>query len=154
MLYPPAQGLAAIEPETQAAPTAFPASHPLYTVGYSSFPSPYALAQVIESLDALLVDVRISPRSRNPQWNQSTLRDIFGDTYVHLGQWGNVNYKGGPVQIKDFEGGLHVLRTSHQPLALMCVCRDYAQCHRKTLVGLLAQRYAFRVQDIFPEASL
>lgn len=82
----------------------------VYTVGYSG-QRPEQLQALIEKLGALLVDVRFSPRSRNPRWGQPALREMFGDRYVHLPEFGNAAYKHrGQITLVDIEGGLRKTR--------------------------------------------
>jgi len=55
----------------------------LYTLGYTG----WAVDDVVAALDrlnAVLVDVRISPRSRNPAYSGKRLRERLGDRYVHV----------------------------------------------------------------------
>lgn len=56
----------------------------LYTFGYWGR-SVDQLAQWVQDLDAVLVDVRLIPYSEwAAQWQQSNLAQRFGDRYRHL----------------------------------------------------------------------
>jgi uncharacterized protein (DUF488 family) len=119
----------------------------LYTIGYSGR-TPQEIETIVELLDARLVDVRYSPASRLPQWSGLCLRQLFGDRYIHLRQFGNVNYKnGGPIQLVDYESGKAILSGLDRPVVLMCVCSDPAICHRTHLARLLRQD-GFEVEEI------
>jgi len=108
------------------------ASVEIFTLGYADW-KPGALKVLVDDLDALVVDVRISPRSRNPQWRQPYLERLLGQQYLHVREFGNVNYKGGPIEIVDPAKGLDRIREyldAGIPIILMCVCRELATCHR------------------------
>jgi uncharacterized protein (DUF488 family) len=66
---------------------------PLYTFGYSG-KQPEELHTLAEQLDALVADIRFSPRSRVPHWNGGSLVRRLGHRYRHLPALGNRNYKG------------------------------------------------------------
>jgi uncharacterized protein (DUF488 family) len=109
----------------------------VYTIGYSGR-TPNELLEIVERLGAQLVDVRYSPASRMPQWSGLRLRQLFGERYTHLRQFGNVNYKnGGPIQLVDYASGKVYLDALDRPAVLMCVCSDPAICHRTTIANLL-----------------
>lgn len=113
----------------------------VYTVGYSG-QRPERLQALIEKLGALLVDVRFSPRSRNPRWGQPALREMFGDRYVHLPEFGNAAYKHrGQIILVDIEGGLRKTRAllETRPIVLMCACKRHWNCHRADCASLLAK---------------
>ena len=109
----------------------------VYTIGYSGR-TPNVLLEIVERLGAQLVDVRYSPASRMPQWSGLRLRQLFGERYTHLRQFGNVNYKnGGPIQLVDYASGKVYLDVLERPAILMCVCADPAICHRTYIANLL-----------------
>jgi hypothetical protein len=106
--------------------------HTLYTYGYTGT-SPLALKELAQQLDAVVLDIRLSPRSRNPEWTKARLSGLLGARYEHLQAWGNVNYKnGGPVVFKDVLAGVQRLRErlSAGPVILLCACTHVANCHR------------------------
>ena len=107
-----------------------------YGIGYSgrSVEEIYRLAL---QLDAVVFDVRYSPRSRNWQFSGKNLRETLGDRYRHVKSFGNKNYKGGPVALVDFEDGLDQVLASDKPVILMCVCGDPERCHRAEVGRLL-----------------
>lgn len=66
------------------------------------------LVALAHELDALVVDVRLAPRSRVREWNQAVMAEALGDRYLHVGAFGNLNYKaaGAPVKLRDPEAGV------------------------------------------------
>jgi uncharacterized protein (DUF488 family) len=125
----------------------------IYTIGYSGWKIE-DVETVLERLDAILVDVRMVPRTRwTPLWNGSVLHDRLGDRYVWLREFGNKNYKGTFEQIKivDFPAGEQRLRellakdASGKAVVLMCGCRDVNVCHRKIVAEMLAQAWGAEV---------
>lgn len=120
----------------------------ILTAGYAKR-SVEELERVVIAHDAVVVDIRLSTRSRRPAFNEYALHHQLKDRYLTLRTWGNIHYKDGlPIAIKDFERGLAFLREICQnpngkvyycrSLILLCVCEAYDTCHRKKLSGLLA----------------
>lgn len=110
-----------------------------YGIGYSGR-SLTDIHRLALQLDADVFDVRFSPRSRNWQFSGRNLQDKLGDRYRHVQAFGNRNYKGGPIEIADFEAGLQQVLDSHRPVILMCVCGDPNRCHRTTVGRMLRER--------------
>ena len=117
----------------------------IYTLGYSGWKIE-AIASLLNRLDALLVDVRLSPRSRNPVFSGKRLSERFGNRYIHLREFGNANYRqaDAPVKLLKFERGLQgmslaMLQEGVADVILLCACRDVNVCHRKVVAGRLAE---------------
>lgn len=116
----------------------------LLTLGYTE---PDALARLdafMERPDTGLVDIRYSPRSRwKPVFNQAALIERYGALkYGHCKALGNVNYNkpGEPMKLSDpFMGVRMVLQLLQggRSLILLCACKDYERCHRKTAYDLI-----------------
>lgn len=108
--------------------------NPLYTAGYTGL-TPSALLAAAETLGAVIADIRIAPRSRNPVWNKRRLMDAWGTRYRHVGELGNRNYKGefgeGTLLV-DEESGVRIIADmlQQQPVILMCACVEATHCHR------------------------
>ncbi len=109
----------------------------IYTTGYTGIKIEQLIKKVDE-LDAFLVDVRLSPWSRNKNWGQSNLIKTFKEKYIFGGKYfGNLNYKFGieHAKLKDFKGGLSLLAKlltdENQNIIFMCMCRSENDCHRK-----------------------
>ena len=130
----------------------------IYTLGYSGWKIEDVEA-VLDRLDAILVDVRMVPRTRwAPLWNGSALHTRLGDRYVWLKQFGNRNYKGTfeQIEIADFPAGERRLReligcgpapsaVEGKAVVLLCGCRDVNVCHRKVVAEGLAQAWKAEV---------
>ncbi len=106
----------------------------IYTFGYQGQSRRQLKAFVLQT-GALLVDIRYSANSRNPQWRKEEMRIYFGsDHYRHLPDLGNRNYrKGGAIDISDFQTGYRWLKAasqSYDTIILLCVCSDAERCHR------------------------
>ena len=150
----------------------------LYTLGYSGWRID-DIEATLQRLDAILVDVRMVPRSRAPIWNGTTLHKRLGERYVWLKEFGNRNYRGtvDQIEIADFPAGRErlakLLGTLAPPSAtaipspahatgptsapatgrsviLLCGCPDVNQCHRKTLADWLAQSWQGQVVHLTP----
>lgn len=139
----------------------------IYTLGYIGWKLD-EVAAAVERLDAVLVDVRMVPRSRNPIWNSTALAKRFGDgstgsprgRYVWLKQFGNRNYKGTfeQIEIVDFARGVVRLlelfppavgtSAPGRPIILFCGCPDPGQCHRSVLADGLAKLWSAEISHL------
>jgi uncharacterized protein (DUF488 family) len=115
----------------------------VFTFGYQGKRASDLLARLVE-LDAVVCDVRLSPRSRwAPEWNRNQLAAQMGDRYVHVPALGNRNYRGdGPVEIQDLSIGLRTVLdlAATRSVVLMCVCSKLSGCHRETIAQALQER--------------
>ena len=112
----------------------------IYTLGYSGW-TVDEIAACMERLDAVAVDVRMSPRSRNPAFSGKRLRESLGDRYRHVRGFGNINYRGGEIVLQDWAGWLQetlAIISAGRSVVLMCACEDVAVCHRKVVAERLA----------------
>lgn len=111
----------------------------VYTIGYSGR-KPEEIKRIVRDMDAVLFDIRFSPRSRIPQWAGSNVSALVGaGSYRHLEALGNSNYKGdGPVEIVNYSAGLAAILASDRPVILMCACTDPTTCHRTVVAHMLA----------------
>jgi hypothetical protein len=121
-------------------------SYPLYLVYPCGYSRDGALIHHLMVRDPrmLLIDTRMSPRSRLTEWNQSFLHTRYGERYRWAGLYlGNRNYAtGGPITLADSAVGtaglLRYLQEGH-PLILLCGCHDFTRCHVSLIVSLLQQ---------------
>jgi hypothetical protein len=120
----------------------------LYTLGYAAPSAAFILETLMSELETQLVDVRMHPGShRYPKWREDALQRCYGERYVHVPAFGNVHYRtpGQPIQLADPEAGVRwaiPLLQQGRNLVLLCVCKDYEQCHRKLVFDLLTLRLA------------
>jgi len=120
---------------------------PLYTWGYTTTKLDDIVAYR-DMLGALVVDIRLSPRSRVPHWTGPALRKILGNAdYIHVPALGNINYKEHdlPVKIADPVAGLTRLRpyAGQRALILLCGCEHASRCHRLPVSIYLADALGF-----------
>jgi uncharacterized protein (DUF488 family) len=115
----------------------------LYDLGYLEIKKLEKLVNLVGVLDAVLVDVRFSPNSRNPQWRQAALKKALGDRYIHVKALGNKNHKGGPIEFLDLQGGMDTLAhlTQNQKVIIMCACSNRAICHRVKIAETFEEKY-------------
>lgn len=112
----------------------------LYTLGYTGL-KPAQILAVALKLDAIVVDIRMSPVSRVPHWNGPALAQLLGTRYVHTPAFGNVNYKnGGSIKLHSPNIGLQQIAPllKRQPLILLCACPDPQTCHRRIAAEVIA----------------
>lgn len=119
----------------------------LYTYGYSGR-TPHDLQTLAGQLQAVVADIRFSPRSRSPGWSGGQLQKLLGDRYRHLPSLGNRHYKGGPIEFVDLATGVAEVGQllSRQPVILLCVCADVQRCHRLPAAEAIAARYDLTVE--------
>lgn len=122
--------------------------HTLYTLGYTGL-KPEELLKAVEHYDATLVDVRISPYSRHPQWSGLNLSRQLGQQYIHIRALGNLNYKQPELGIKlvdPDEGCFRLVQLLKQrSVILLCACPDHHTCHRSTAAAEMEARYDVEV---------
>ena len=124
----------------------------IYTVGYAKW-TPGQLEEWLEETGAILIDVRMKPRTGKPGFGKEQLAEQLGARrYGHLEAFGNSNYKGGVIKLNDPELGLAYLRALHQrgrvPIALLCGCRHVEQCHRSDVAQLISKRLGGHVEHV------
>lgn len=105
----------------------------LLTAGYEGLDL-LDLVRLAHHLDAQIVDIRHSPRSRKPAWNRADLQAVLGDRYVHVPELGNTAHGTGRIAVADMDAGLARVRAIERPWAvLFCACREFNTCHRWTV---------------------
>jgi len=123
----------------------------IYDLGYQNVKDFSFLVTVVKRLDAVLVDVRYSPKSRNPTWSGSNLKKVFGERYVHIPELGNVNYKSNhAIELFDKDKGLKILEgiLTQKNVIIMCACWDRKSCHRKVVSRYLELRNNIEAIDL------
>jgi uncharacterized protein (DUF488 family) len=80
----------------------------IYTAGYNAPGwTPQLLCAEAERLGALVVDVRLFPRSQRAEWAGAALEQVLGERYLHVPELGNRAYRSrGQIEIADPEGGV------------------------------------------------
>jgi uncharacterized protein (DUF488 family) len=117
----------------------------IYTAGYHGRSSA-GLKQLLEERDAVLVDIRLSPRSQFPEWQGAELRSLLGGRYLHVPELGNVNYAArgtAEIKIADMDAGLRIVLGVGKAVVLLCMCPRFERCHRRVVAEeLLGRGYA------------
>lgn len=122
----------------------------IYTIGYAGW-APERLREAVLDLRATLIDVRIAPTSKSPQWRKEALAALMGQHYLHLPALGNRNaFTGGPAVLADPERALAPVAAllARGPVVLLCGCADPARCHRGLAAAFLAERLGGEVVHI------
>lgn len=131
--------------------------HPIYTAGYSAGWTVATLKAELERLNATLVDIRLSPRSRRHEWNKAALLAALGPRrYEWLPSLGNVNYAtGGPIALQAPAHAVTPIASllSLGPVVLLCACRDAQACHRSDAAAYLAERLGNPVAHLDPPVA-
>ena len=115
----------------------------LYDLGYLEIKKLEKLVSLVSALDAVLVDVRFSPNSHDPQWRKKALEKKLGLRYHHLKALGNKNYKGGQIEFVDLQAGMNTLSNFLQlkNVIIMCACWNRAICHRIKIAEAFENEY-------------
>jgi len=122
----------------------------VHTTGYTG-QDVNVLPDLLERMNAVLCDIRFSPHSRHERWRERSLRNLLGARYVHLIEFGNEAFRIGEIKIHDFSAGLRKLETLLQlydGVILMCACKEYELCHRRTVAEELLSLNEFEIYDI------
>ena len=113
------------------------------------------LKNALKRENALLVDTKFSPKSKNPTWRKESLVSVLERRYIHLPQFGNSAYKSDRIVIADMPKGIEFLvqlrEFGFQKFILMCACANESTCHRNVIIRELlfngAERVEFSVKD-------
>lgn len=131
----------------------------IYTTGYTGTHAAKgtdkraAMLAFLEKHNAVLVDIRINPWSRNPDWCKAELERFFWGRYWWVQNLGNCNHRGQlgeGFHIKNMEVGCAQLgeitcRTGAKALVLFCACCSDECCHRSFVrdeLSRLSEYYA------------
>ncbi len=131
----------------------------LFTYGYGSVPIERIIEDLKRSGVSHVVDVRLSPNSRNPAYRRKALEASLktgGILYTHLPELGNINYKGGgPIALSEPSVGLPRLHSAAAgayatggAVAILCVCAKPAGCHRRLISDTMQSKYEVEVVDL------
>jgi hypothetical protein len=124
----------------------------LETIGYTEPDAAQRIAAFLAQPRTGLVDIRYSPYCRwDKQWNTQALLAKYGSTkYIHLKCFGNINYNrpGQPISLAHPGERLNSMVNAllhGSSLMLLCACKDYERCHRKTVYDLVIHALQERV---------
>lgn len=124
----------------------------VYLFGYRGR-KPGELVALVNKRQAVVMDIRYSPNSRNPAWGKANLIRLLDSHYVSAGNvLGNRNYRsGGPIDIVDLTAGLKLIREQLQRhnVILLCVCANTLICHRLQISNALLDE-GIDVDELLP----
>lgn len=117
-------------------------------------------AEILEH-NAMLLDIRFSPNSRLPQYTRKQLLEaLTQDHYYHLKEFGNINYRATdkPIELLNEAKALQIIKAmiddNITDYYLLCACRDYNTCHRKTCATILQREYPSAIIRELPYPNL
>lgn len=105
------------------------------------------LKQMLDALDALLVDVRFSPTSDLMRWRQIYLKTLLRENYHHVAPLGGRAFHEGKAQIQNLDLGIKILISFNANAVLMCECADSKECHRLLIAEELRHK-GFEVEEL------
>lgn len=115
------------------------------TIGYTEQDAVRRIETFLTRPRSGLIDIRKDAFcSWNVQWNRDALKKKYGKQYIHLPCFGNLNHNrpGQPISLANprerLDTVVHALMRGSS-LMLLCACKDYEQCHRKTVYELVMQ---------------
>lgn len=102
----------------------------IFTIGYQRL-APDRLSEIVNRLDALLVDVRAKPHSRKAGYGNKQIQARFGEAYIWQGRL--LGGPGGGGQTT--QDGINWLKAQkRRTLLLMCLEEAPWDCHRHHLI--------------------
>jgi hypothetical protein len=128
----------------------------IFTVGYQSYKKLDKLVELTREKQALLVDIRYRPYSKDEQWQADHIQQAFltagmPGTYWWVRELGNVNYNtGAGSKLWDPSEGVSKIRkfAEQKPVILLCGCWDLLTCHRLPVAALLEKELGVQVEHI------
>jgi uncharacterized protein (DUF488 family) len=105
------------------------------------------LKPMLNTFDAVLVDVRFSPTSEAMRWRQIYLKTLLREKYRHIPQPGSRAFREERATIHSLELGIKVLICFSTNAVLLCECADLNACHRLMIAKDL-QNKGFDIQEL------
>lgn len=126
---------------------AAPRPYTLYSAGYSRLKFD-EFCDAVERERLVVADVRLKPVSRQFIWNKNSLAKRLGAGYTWIPELGNLNYKGGPIQLQAESIGLAKLLALlvDQSVVMICVCADPRICHRTVIATQISKATTIQVR--------
>ncbi len=98
------------------------------------------LKPLLNTLDAVLVDVRFSPTSEIMRWRQIYLKALLREKYHHIAHLGSRAFGEGKAEIQNLDLGIKILISFNVNAVLMCECGDPKKCHRLLIAQELCNK--------------
>ncbi len=122
----------------------------LETIGYTEKDAVQRIEAFLTRPRSGLIDIRKDAFcSWSAQWNRDALKQKYGNQYIHLPCFGNVNHgqSGKPISLANpgerLDDVVNALMRGSS-LLLLCACKDFERCHRKTVYDLIMREIARR----------
>lgn len=124
----------------------------IYLAGYHGR-KPEALLHLSQQLDAVVVDIRYSPHSRMPGWDQKDLIKLLHANYMWAHPFGNENFNNDePIKIVNMQDGVNLLKRRRvNNYILLCACKDGETCHRKVVGEFIKANTQQEVREVTEE---
>ncbi len=117
-----------------------------YTTGYAG-KDINDLKPMLDTLDALLVDVRFSPTSETLRWRQIYLKTLLREKYRHVSQFGSRADRAGAHHVQHLDLGIKILLSFNANAVLMCECVEEKKCHR-IIIAQELRRKGFEAEEL------
>ena len=112
----------------------------IYTTGFTDRDIAL-LPALLKSLDAILIDIRFTPTSKQVQWQKDYLRLLLRNKYLHVPHLGNRSSKeSGKQAIQNTILSIKIITELKTNLLLMCECQRIEDCHRQEISRRLSER--------------
>jgi uncharacterized protein (DUF488 family) len=98
------------------------------------------LPDLLNTLDAILVDVRFAPERTPLKWSKEYLKLLLKNKYLHIPNLGNRSSKEGRIAIQNLRLGIKVITELQVNILLMCRCAIEEDCHRKKIIEKLKEQ--------------
>lgn len=93
------------------------------------------LPPLLDRLEAVLIDIRLSPPTRPIVWSREYLKLLLKNRYLHVAALGNRSFKEGQAAVQNLGLGMKTVIALHVNLLLMCNCEDFDKCHRRIITN-------------------
>lgn len=110
-----------------------------YTIGFAG-KDINNLKPMLDTLDAILIDVRFSPTNELMRWRQVYLKTLLREKYHHVPQLGSRAFRAVQNQIQNLDLGIKILVSFNASAVLMCECAEPQDCHRFAIAEELRRR--------------
>lgn len=117
-----------------------------YTTGFAGKDT-NDLKPMLDRLDAILIDVRLSPTNETLRWRQIYLKALLREKYHHVPQLGNRAFREKKIQVQHLDLGIKILVSFNANAVLMCECANSEHCHRLVIAREL-RRKGFYAEEL------
>ena len=97
------------------------------------------LPQLLETLDAVLIDVRFAPQGKPIEWSKEYLKLLLKNKYLHVPSLGNRSSREGKTAIQNLSLGIRIVAELKVNVLLMCRCESEESCHRFQIINELTK---------------